>query len=117
MIRKFKKAVTDSEAEVRYAPGKDGVNNLMTIYRAFTGKSYEEIEREFRGKGYGDFKLAVGEACADALEPIQKQYNCLMSDRSYMENVLANNSDYAAYLARKMLSKVYRKVGFLAKNK
>jgi tryptophanyl-tRNA synthetase len=117
IIRKFKRAVTDSGSEVRAAEDKPGVTNLMSIYGAFTGKTFEEIEREFEGKGYGDFKLAVGEACADALEPIEKQYNCLMSDRSYMENVLANNSDYAAYLARKMLSKVYRKVGFLAKNK
>ena len=115
IIKKFKRAVTDSDTCVRYAEGKDGINNLMTIYSCFTGKTMEEIEREFDGKGYGDFKLAVGEACADALEPIQKQYNCLMSDRSYMENVLAQNADYAAYLARKMLSKVYRKVGFLAK--
>ncbi len=117
IIKKFKRAVTDSETCVRYAEGKDGINNLMTIYSCFTGKTMEEIEREFDGKGYGEFKLAVGEVCADALEPLQKQYNCLMSDRSYMEGILANNADYAAYLARKMLSKVYRKVGFLAKNK
>ena len=117
IIKKFKRAVTDSETCVRYAEGKDGLNNLMTIYSCFTGKTMEEIEREFEGKGYGDFKLAVGEACADALAPLQKQYNCLMSDRSYMENILAQNADYAAYLARKMLSKVYRKVGFLAKIK
>jgi tryptophanyl-tRNA synthetase len=117
IIKKFKRAVTDSETCVRYAEGKDGINNLMTIYSCFTGKTMEEIEREFEGVGYGDFKLAVGEACADALAPIQKQYNCLMSDRSYMENILSQNADYAAYLARKMLSKVYRKVGFLARNK
>ena len=115
IIKKFKRAVTDSDTCVRYAEGKNGINNLMTIYSCFTGKTMEEIEREFEGKGYGDFKLAVGEACADALMPIQKQYNCLMSDRSYMEGVLADNADHAAYLARKMLSKVYKKVGFLAK--
>ena len=80
MIRKFKKAVTDSEAEVRYAPGKDGVNNLMTIYHAFTGKTFEEIEREFEGKGYGDFKLAVGEACADGLAPVRAEFDRLMAD-------------------------------------
>ena len=115
IIKKFKRAVTDSETCVRFADGKDGINNLMTIYSCFTGKTMEEIEREFEGKGYGDFKLAVGETCADALAPIQTRYNTLMSDRSYMENMLSQNADYAAYLARKMLSKVYRKVGFLAK--
>jgi tryptophanyl-tRNA synthetase len=117
IIKKFKRAVTDSDTHVCYAEGKNGINNLMTIYSCFTGKTMEEIEREFDGKGYGEFKLAVGEACADALAPIQAQYNCLMSDRSYLEGVLSQNADYAAYLARKMLSKVYKKVGFLAKNK
>ena len=115
IIRKFKRAVTDSETCVRFAEGKEGINNLMTIYSCFTGKTMEEIEREFEGKGYGDFKLAVGEVCADGLAPLQEKYNALMSDKSYMEGVLANNADHAAYLARKMLSKVYRKVGFLAK--
>ena len=117
IIRKFKRAVTDSDTCVRYAEGKDGINNLMTIYSCFTGKTMDEIEREFDGKGYAEFKLAVGEACADGLEPLQKRYNCLVSDRSYLEGILSNNADHAAYLARKMLSKVYRKVGFLAKNK
>lgn len=115
IIRKFKRAVTDSDTCVRYAEGKDGINNLMTIYSCFTGKTMEEIEREFEGKGYGDFKLAVGEACADGLAPLQEKFKQLMADKAYMEDILKNNSDYAAYLARKMLSKVYRKVGFLAK--
>ena len=80
IIKKFKRAVTDSDTCVRYADGKDGINNLMTIYSCFTGKTMEEIEREFEGKGYGDFKLAVGETCADALAPIQTRYNTLMSE-------------------------------------
>ena len=71
IIRKFRRAVTDSDTCVRFAEGKDGINNLMTIYSCFTGKTMEEIEREFDGKGYGDFKLAVGEVCADALAPVQ----------------------------------------------
>ncbi len=115
IIKKFKRAVTDSDTCVRYAEGKDGINNLMTIYSCFTGKTMEEIEREFDGKGYGEFKLAVGEVCADGLAPLQDTFNKLMADKAYMEDILKNNSDYAAYLARKMLSKVYRKVGFLAK--
>ncbi len=113
MIRKFKKAVTDSEAEVRYAPGKDGVNNLMTIYHAFTGKTFEEIEREFEGKGYGDFKLAVGEACADGLAPVRAEYDRLMADKAFLESVMKNGAEEAAYYARKTMSKVRRKIGFV----
>jgi tryptophanyl-tRNA synthetase len=113
MIRKFKKAVTDSEAEVRYAPGKDGVNNLMTIYRAFTGKTYEEIEKEFSGKGYGDFKLAVGEACADGLAPVRAEFDRLMADKAFLETVMKNGAEEAAYYARKTMSKVRRKIGFV----
>ncbi|MBR2324446.1 MAG: tryptophan--tRNA ligase [Clostridia bacterium] len=113
MIRKFKKAVTDSEAEVRYAPGKDGVNNLMTIYRAFTGKSYEEIERDFAGKGYGEFKLAVGEACADGLAPVRAEFDRLMADKAFLESVMKNGAEEAVYYARKTMSKVRRKIGFV----
>ncbi len=113
MIRKFKKAVTDSEAEVRYAPGKDGVNNLMTIYRAFTGKTFEEIEREFAGKGYGDFKLAVGEACADGLAPVRAEFDRLVADKAFLESVMKNGAEEAAYYARKTMSKVRRKIGFV----
>jgi tryptophanyl-tRNA synthetase len=113
MIHKFKKAVTDSEAEVRYAPGKDGVNNLMTIYHAFTGKTFEEIEREFAGKGYGDFKLAVGEACADGLAPVRAEYDRLMADKAFLESVMKNGAEEAAYYARKTMSKVRRKIGFV----
>ena len=113
MIRKFKKAVTDSEAEVRYAPGKDGVNNLMTIYHAFTGKTFDEIEREFAGKGYGDFKLAVGEACADGLAPVRAEYERLIADKAFLESVMKNGAEEAAYYARKTMSKVRRKIGFV----
>ena len=115
IIRKFKRAVTDSDTVVKSAPEKDGINNLMTIYSCFTGKTFEEIEREFDGRGYGDFKLAVGEACADALAPLQAEFHRLMNDKAYLETVMKNGSDYASYLANKTLSKVYRKVGFIAK--
>ena len=80
IIRKFKRAVTDSDAVVRYAEGKDGINNLMTIYSVVTGRSNEEIEREFDGKGYGDFKLAVGEAVADHLAPVKTEFDKLIAD-------------------------------------
>ena len=113
ILRKFKKAVTDSDACVRYAEGKDGINNLMTIYKAFTGKSFEEIEREFDGRGYGDFKLAVGEACADGLAPVRSEFNRLIADKAYLESIMKKGADEAAYCARKTLSKVKRKLGFV----
>ena len=115
IIRKIKRAVTDSETEVRFAPGKDGINNLMSIYSCFTGKSFDEIEKEFEGKGYGDFKMAVGEACADGLAPMQAEFKRLMADKAYLENIMRESADQASYIARKTLSKVYRKIGFLAK--
>ncbi len=115
IIRKFKRAVTDSDTCVRYAEGNDGINNLMSIYSCFTGKSFEEIEREFDGRGYGDFKLAVGEACADGLAPIREEYARLMADKGTLEAMLRENADKASYIAGKTLSKVYRKIGFLAK--
>ena len=115
IIRKFKRAVTDSDTVVRYADGKDGINNLMSIYSCFTGKTFEEIEKEFEGRGYGDFKMAVGEACADGLAPMQAEFKRLMADKAYLETIMRENADQASYIARKTLSKVYRKIGFLAK--
>ncbi len=111
IIRKFKRAVTDSGSEITYGEGKDGINNLLTIYSCFTGKTIEEAEREFAGKGYGDFKLAVGEVCADSLAPIQSEFEKLMADKQYLENVMASGAEKAYKNSRKMLSKVYRKVG------
>ena len=112
IIKKFKRAVTDSGAEVRRADDKPGVSNLMTIYSAFTGKSDEEIEREFEGRGYGDFKLAVGEACADALAPVQAEYERLLADRAYLESVMRAGAEDAAYAASRTMSKVNRRIGF-----
>ena len=113
IMRKFKRAVTDSDAVVRFAEDKPGISNLMTIYRAFTGKSFEEIEREFDGRGYGDFKLAVGEACADGLSPVREEFARLMADKAHLEQVMKNGADEAAYYARKTMSKVRRKIGFV----
>lgn len=112
IIKKFKRAVTDSGAEVRRADDKPGVSNLMTIYSAFTGKSDEEIEREFEGRGYGDFKLAVGEACADALAPVQAEYERLLADRAYLESVMRAGAEDATYAASRTMSKVNRRIGF-----
>ena len=113
IIRKFRRAVTDSDTCVRFAEGKDGINNLMTIYSCFTGKDFAEIEREFDGKGYGDFKLAVGEVTADALAPVQARFAELMRDKAALEAQMKKGADEAAYYARKTLSKVQKKLGFV----
>ncbi|MBQ0092689.1 MAG: tryptophan--tRNA ligase [Clostridiales bacterium] len=112
IIRKIKRAVTDSGSEVRYAEGKDGINNLMNIYSAITGKTNVEIEKEFEGKGYGDFKLAVAEVVADVLGKLQEEYNRYIADKEYINGILKDGAEKANYIARKTLSKVYRKVGF-----
>jgi tryptophanyl-tRNA synthetase len=85
----------------------------MTIYRAFTGKTFEEIEREFDGKGYGDFKLAVGEACADGLQGVRSEFDRLIKDKAYLEAVMKNGAEEASYHARRTMSKVRRKIGFV----
>jgi len=113
IIRKFRRAVTDSDTVVRFAEGKDGINNLMTIYSCFTGKNMDEIEHEFAGKGYGDFKLAVGEVTADALAPVQARYKELLADKAGLEAQMKRGAEEAAYYARKTLSKVQKKLGFV----
>lgn len=113
IIRKFKRAVTDSDMCVRYAEGKDGINNLMTIYSVVTGKSNEEIEREFDGKGYGDFKLAVGEAVADHLAPVREKFDALMKDRDYLKQCIARGDEAASRISGRIVSKAYHKAGFV----
>ncbi len=113
IIRKFKRAVTDSDTCVRFADGKDGINNLMTIYSCFTGKDMEEIAREFDGKGYGDFKLAVGETCADALAPVQARFKELAADKALLEAQMRKGAEEASYYARRTLGKVQKKLGFV----
>lgn len=113
IMKKFKRAVTDSEACVRYAEGKDGINNLMGIYSCITGKSYGEIEREFDGRGYGDFKTAVGEAVVGELAPIQTRYNEFIKDKAYLEKCYSEAAPRAEAIARRTLQKAMRKVGYL----
>lgn len=113
IIRKFKRAVTDSDTCVKYAEGKNGINNLMSIYSSISSKSFEEIEREFEGKGYGDFKLAVGETVADALEPIRTEFDKLSKDKAYLNEVCAKGAGFARSLSKRTLEKVYHKVGFV----
>ncbi len=113
IIRKFKRAVTDSDTRVCLGEDKHGINNLIGIYSCFTGKTAEEIEREFEGQGYGTFKLAVGEACADALAPIQQQFKEYMSDKAFLEAQMRKGAEEASYYARRTLSKVQKKLGFV----
>ena len=113
ILRKFKRAVTDSDTEVCYKEGKDGINNLMTIYGAVTGKTMAEIEAEFAGKGYGDFKTAVGEAVADHLAPVRSEYERLIKDKDYLNQCIDTGSEQAFRITRKTLQKVFRKVGFI----
>ena len=115
IMRKFKKAVTDSGSEIKYAPEKAGVNNLMSIYSVATGKSFEEIEEEFRGQGYGAFKPAVGEAVVEILRPIREKTEDLLKNKDYLESLYKQGAERANYLANRTLSKVYKKVGFIAK--
>ena len=116
IARKFKRAVTDSDTEhcVRFdAENKPGVSNLMNIYAAVTGKSMDEIEREFDGQGYGAFKPAVGEAVIETLRPIREEAERILADKAYLESVYKNGAERASYVAEKTLRKVYKKVGFI----
>lgn len=117
IIKKFKRAVTDSEARVAADPDRPGIFNLVNIYASLTGKTNEEIEREFEGKGYGEFKTAVGETCADLLAPLQAEFKKLTADKAYLDGILQEGREKASYIARKTISKVYRKVGFYQSGK
>ena len=114
IMRRFKRAVTDSETEVRYDPEKKaGISNLMTIYAAATGRTFAEIETEFAGHGYGDFKTKVGEAVVELLRPIREKTEEILKDKAYLEDVYTDGAQRAQRIARKTLDKVYRKVGFV----
>ena len=113
IIRKFKRAVTDSEAEICYRDGKDGINNLMTIYSMVTGRNFDEITKEFAGRGYGDFKLTVGEAVAEHLRPVQEEFARIRADKQYLKECYTSNAEKALKMSQRVLSKVYRKIGFV----
>ena len=118
ILRKFKKAVTDSDTErcVRYDPEqKPGGSNLMAIYSVATGRSFDEIEAEFDGKGYGAFKPAVGEAVVEMFRPIREETERILADKAYLESVYRAGAEKAGYVANKTLRKVYKKVGFVAR--
>ncbi|MBE7037005.1 MAG: tryptophan--tRNA ligase [Ruminococcaceae bacterium] len=114
IIKKFKRAVTDSDTEIRAGEDKPGITNLLTIYAAVTGKTVEEAEKEFAGFGYGNFKQAVGEAVAAELAPVREKFAQLQSDKAYVEDIYKKGAETAAKIASKTLRKVYKKVGFVA---
>lgn len=113
IIRKFKRAVTDSDACVRMAEEKPGISNLITIYSTVTGKTVAEVEKEFEGKGYGDFKLAVGEAVADTLAPVKQKYEEIIKDKKLLEALYRQGEEKAERVARKTYFKAMKKVGFV----
>lgn len=113
VIRKFKRAVTDSDNRIIVSDEKPGVSNLIAIYSAVTGKSVSEVEREFEGKGYGDFKLAVGEAVADELAPIRENYDRIIADKAELERIFRDGDARAEKVARKVYFKAMKKVGFV----
>ena len=113
VIHKFKRAVTDSDSCVRYDENKPGINNLMTIYSCTTGKSFKNIEKEFDGIGYGDFKIAVGESVAAHLIPIQQKFNDLIDNKDYLEKCYKECAEKALYISNKTFRKVMKKIGFI----
>ena len=112
IMRKCKRAVTDSEAQICYRDEQPGVKNLIDIYSACTNQTPQEVEKEFDGKGYGDFKMAVGEAVISVLRPLQEEVERLTKDKAYIDGVIKNNAEKANYFAQKTLRKVQKKVGF-----
>lgn len=118
-MRKFKRAMTDSDTSencVRFDPAeKPGVANLMQIYSCATGKNFEEIEKEFLGKGYGAFKTAVGEAVVEQLRPIREEATRMLADKAYLESVYRMGAEKASAASAKTLRKVYKKLGFIAR--
>lgn len=113
IIRKFKRAVTDSDNEIKMSEDKPGISNLITIYSAVTGKTTDEVEKEFDGKGYGDFKLAVGEAVADTLAPIKQKHDEIIKDKKILEQLYRQGAEKAEHVARKTYFKAMKKVGFV----
>ena len=112
IIRKFKRAVTDSEGCICYRDEQPGIKNLLDIYCACNNVTPEAAVKEFEGKGYGDFKLAVGESVINVLKPVQDEFARLSKDKAYIDSVIKENADKAGYYATKTLRKVQKKVGF-----
>lgn len=114
IVKKIKRAVTDSGSEVKRGEGKEGIENLMTLMEISTGKKAKEIESAYEGKGYGDFKSDVAEAVAEYIRPIREEYFKLKEDKNYLTEVLKAGEEKAGKTAFKTLRKVYKKVGFVS---
>lgn len=112
IMRKFKRAVTDSEGQILYRDEQPGIKNLIDIYSSCTGKSPKDVEKEFEGKGYGDFKMAVGESVVSVLKPVQDRFYELEKDKEFIDSIIKENAEKANYYAQKTLRKVQKKVGF-----
>lgn len=117
VIRKFKRAVTDSDNRIIFSEDKPGISNLLTIYAAICEKSIEDAEKEFEGLGYGDFKLKVGEAVASVVEPIRQEKNKLLANRDYLDDVLKSGAERAERIAARTLGKVYKKIGLVPRKR
>ena len=117
IVKKFKRAVTDSDNKIIATPEKPGITNLLSIYCGFTNKSIEEAEKEFVGYGYGDFKVKVGQAVADVIEPIRQEKNRLLANKDYLDDVMKDGAERAERLAYRTLNKVYKKVGLVARKR
>ena len=115
IMKKFKRAVTDSEAEVRVGEGKDGINNLIGIMSAVTGKTSDEITAEFEGKGYGDFKTAVAEAVIEEVKPIQERFDDYIKNKDYLAEQYRKSAEIALKISQRTLDKAMKKIGFIAK--
>jgi tryptophanyl-tRNA synthetase len=112
IMRKFRKAVTDSGNEIKASKDKGGITNLLNIYCAFSGKSLSQAEKEFEGLNYGIFKARVAEAVAEKLIPIQQKQKEILADKAYLDGVIKQGAEKAQLRAQRTLSKVYKKIGF-----
>lgn len=112
IMKKFKRAVTDSDNKIIFSEEKPGISNLLTIYSVFADCSISDAEKRFEGKGYGEFKKSVGEAVVDVLKPVQERYNDIINNKDYLDQIASEGAEKARRIAAKVLSKVKRKVGF-----
>ncbi|MDO4742671.1 MAG: tryptophan--tRNA ligase [bacterium] len=113
ILRKFKRAVTDSEGCIRMQPGRDAINNLISIYSTVTGKSPEQVEQQFEGKGYGEFKVAIAEAVIEEFRPIRENFEYYIKDKKELERIFKAGAESAAHIANRQVGKVMKKIGFV----
>ncbi|MDY5345322.1 MAG: tryptophan--tRNA ligase [Eubacteriales bacterium] len=113
IMRKFKRAVTDSGNEIVFREDKPGISNLLSIYSEMTGKTIKEAELEFEGKGYGDFKKAVGESVVEKLRPVKEEYDHIIKDKAYILETAKKGAEKARYIASRTIKKVYKKLGLV----